>query len=89
VHDSNDPDLPAQGSGNPPSYEAIRTRDSLYVEYATGEREFYDLARDPFELDNVAAQLPPARLRRLHRTLAQIEACHGGTACWRAQHGAT
>ncbi|HTA35908.1 MAG TPA: sulfatase [Solirubrobacteraceae bacterium] len=89
VQDRGDPDLPAQGSGNPPSYEAIRTRDSLYVEYATGEREFYDLASDPFELDNIAAQLAPARLRRLHRTLARIEACHGARACWRAQHGAT
>jgi N-acetylglucosamine-6-sulfatase len=89
VQDRGDPDLPQQGSGNPPSYEAIRTRDSLYVEYVTGEREYYDLARDPFELDNIAAQLPPARLRRLHRTLARIEACHGASACWRAQHGAT
>ena len=30
-----DPDLPTQGSGNPPSYEAIRTPHSLYVEYGT------------------------------------------------------
>jgi N-acetylglucosamine-6-sulfatase len=89
VHDRGDPDLPSRGSGNPPSYEAIRTADSLYVEYATGEREYYDLARDPFELDNIAGLLAPARLRRLHRTLARIEACHGARACWRAQHGAT
>jgi N-acetylglucosamine-6-sulfatase len=89
VQDRGDPDLPAQGSGNPPSYEAIRTSDSLYVEYATGEREFYDLARDPFELDNIASRLAPARLRRLHRTLTAIERCHGARACWRAQHGAS
>ncbi len=89
VRDPGDPDLPSQGSGNPPSYEAIRTASSLYVEYVTGEREYYDLARDPFELDNIADQLPPSRLRTLHRTLARIERCHGGRACWRAQHGAT
>ena len=89
VEDRGDPDLPAQGSGNPPSYEAIRTRDGLYVEYVTGEREYYDLARDPFELDNIASRLPRARLRRLHRTLIGIERCHGARACWRAQHGAT
>jgi N-acetylglucosamine-6-sulfatase len=89
VTDRGDPDLPARGSGNPPSYEAIRTRDSLYVEYITGEREYYDLARDPFELDNIAARLPRARLRRLHRTLIAIERCHGARACWRAQHGAS
>jgi hypothetical protein len=89
VVDAGDPDLPTQGSGNPPSYEAIRTRSSLYVEYGNGEREYYDLARDPFELRNVAASLPPARKLTLHRTLARIERCHGGRACWRAQHGST
>ena len=89
THDRGDPDLPASGSGNPPSYEAIRTKRSLYVEYVTGEREYYDLRRDPFELHNLAATLSRARLRRLHRTLAGIEACHGGRSCWRAQHGAT
>ena len=88
VSDSGDPDLPTQGSGNPPSYEAIRSAHSLYVEYATGEREYYNLSRDPFELDNLGEQLSPALARRLHRTLARIERCHGARACWRAQHGA-
>jgi N-acetylglucosamine-6-sulfatase len=88
VLDRGDPDLPTAGSGNPPSYEAIRTPHSLYVEYATGEREYYDLHSDPFELSNVAARLSPARTRRLQRTLAAIERCHGARACWRAQHGA-
>jgi N-acetylglucosamine-6-sulfatase len=86
VLDAGDPDLPTRGAGNPPSYEAIRTRGSLYVEYVTGEREYYDLRRDPFELDNLAASLPPARLRRLHRALARVERCHGAWQCWRAQH---
>ncbi len=88
VQDRGDPDLPPQGSGNPPSYEAIRTRDSLYVEYVTGEREYYDLARDPFELDNVAAQLPPrasapastARSRGSRRATARARAGAHSTA---------
>ena len=84
VHDSRDPDLPVRGSGNPPSYEAIRMPHSLYVEYVTGEREYYDLRRDPFELHNIAAQLAPARLRRLHRALVRVERCHGARACRRA-----
>jgi arylsulfatase A-like enzyme len=89
VLDAGDPDLPSRGSGNPPSYEAIRTPRSLYVEYATGEREYYDLRRDPFELHNLAAALSRGRERRLHRTLVRIEDCHGARSCWRAQHGAT
>jgi N-acetylglucosamine-6-sulfatase len=89
VFDPSDPDLPTRGSGNPPSYEAIRTRRSLYVEYDTGEREFYNLSHDPFELRNLAEELPRARARRLHRTLVGIESCHGARSCWRAQHGGT
>jgi N-acetylglucosamine-6-sulfatase len=89
VMDVGDPDLPTQGSGNPPSYEAIRTPRSLYVEYETGEREYYDSRRDPFELRNIAASLSPAHARTLHRTLLRIEGCHGARACWRAQHGST
>ncbi|HLB21176.1 MAG TPA: sulfatase [Solirubrobacteraceae bacterium] len=85
VYDHGDPDLPLRGSGNPPSYEALRARHSLYVEYDTGEREYYDLRRDPFELHNLAAQLSPALAGRLHRSLARIERCHGQRACWRAQ----
>jgi N-acetylglucosamine-6-sulfatase len=89
VTDAGDPDLPTRGSGNPPSYEAIRTPLSLYVEYGNGEREYYDLKSDPFELRNIAAQLSPATGRMLHHTLLEIEGCHGAKSCWRAQHGGT
>jgi arylsulfatase A-like enzyme len=89
VLDVGDPDLPTRGSGNPPSYEAIRTPLSVYVEYENGEREYYDLKSDPFELRNIAPQLPPARVQMLHRTLRQIEGCHGAKDCWRAQHRST
>jgi N-acetylglucosamine-6-sulfatase len=89
VTDVGDPDLPTRGSGNPPSYEAIRTPRSLYVEYENGEREYYDLRRDPFELRNIASALSPAHALKLHRTLLRMEACHGARACWRAQHGTT
>ncbi len=85
VYDHGDPDLPASGAGNPPSYEALRSQRSLYVEYATGEREYYDLRRDPFELNNLAGALSPAHARRLHRSLMRIERCHGSRSCWRAQ----
>jgi N-acetylglucosamine-6-sulfatase len=88
VLDRQDPDLPVRGSGNPPSYEALRSPGSLYVEYVTGEREFYDLRRDPFELDNGAARLAPRRLRALHRALVRLERCHGARSCRRAQRGA-
>jgi len=81
-----DPDAPPAGSGNPPSYEALRSRDALYVEYADGERELYDLASDPFELHNLAGEVPPERLARLSGQLAVMSGCHGPAQCWAAGH---
>jgi arylsulfatase A-like enzyme len=82
----NDPDLPPAGSGNPPSYEALRTKDALYVEYADGERELYDLREDPFQLRNLAEQEPPELLAHLSGQLATMANCHGPAQCWAAGH---
>jgi arylsulfatase A-like enzyme len=81
-----DPDAPPAGSGNPPSYEALRSRDALYVEYAGGERELYDLLSDPYQLDNLADTAPPERLTRLSTQLAAMASCHGPAQCWAAGH---
>ncbi|MDW5598525.1 sulfatase [Conexibacter stalactiti] len=72
-----DPDFPARGSGNPPTYEALRTRDRLYVEYADGEREFYDRRVDPEELDNIVDELSPERLERLAASVQAMRTCVG------------
>ena len=61
-----------------PNYAAIRTPNWLYAEYVGGERELYDLARDPDELTSLHARpalhpdagrsrapsCPPASVRR-------------------------
>lgn len=77
----NDPDKPGHYSGNPPSYEAVRTADALYVEYADGEREYYDTATDPNELDNIAATVPKTQLAAMRATLTALKGCHGSTSC--------
>jgi arylsulfatase A-like enzyme len=76
-----DPDAPAPGSGNPPSYEALRLPQAMYVEYAGGMREYYDLQADPEELDNVASELSANRVTALESTLAALEECHGAASC--------
>jgi N-acetylglucosamine-6-sulfatase len=81
-----DPDRQRAASGNPTTYRAMRTHNLLYVEYADGERELYDLRRDPFELHNLAPGLTARRRERLHKALAALRRCHGGRACWRAAH---
>ncbi len=81
-----DPDYQQSPSGNPSTYEAMRAPGFLYVEYKDGEREFYNLRTDPFELHNVAGQLTRSQLARLHTEISRIERCHGGRQCWAAMH---
>jgi arylsulfatase A-like enzyme len=81
-----DPDFQYSASGNPPTYEAMRTKNFLYVEYVNGEREFYDLQTDPFELNNIIGTLSPTELATLHQELLTMENCHDGPACWAAMH---
>jgi arylsulfatase A-like enzyme len=85
-HDASDPDLPAPGSGNPTTYEAIRTATYTYVEYNDGTREYYDRTTDPDELHNTVAKLPAGTLDHLHTALRALTDCHGSGACWDAGH---
>jgi arylsulfatase A-like enzyme len=84
LRDRRDPDAPALGSGNPTTYEAIRTRTSVYVEYADGEKEYHDLVADPDELRNSYSSLSNADRASLHTTLNAIENCHDAKSCWAA-----
>jgi arylsulfatase A-like enzyme len=43
------------GDDRIPAWWKVRTADFSYIELGTGERELYDLRRDPYELVNVAA----------------------------------
>ncbi len=79
-----DPDLQAPNAGKPPSYEAIRTAGLLYVEYDTGDRDYFDLNRDPYELHNLAGTASPHRLAELHARLQKLVDCHGTAQCQRA-----
>ncbi|HEY4932148.1 MAG TPA: sulfatase-like hydrolase/transferase [Terriglobales bacterium] len=85
-HEPEDPDAPAVRSGNPPTYEAMRTATALYVEYADGDREYHDLAADPFELRNTFTTLTAEQKAALHAAIAAMQACRGSESCWTAQH---
>ncbi len=76
---ADDPDFQVAASGNPPSYEAVRTAHEVYVEYADGEREYYDVQADPHELDNAITSVPAQRLNQLKTTLHSLETCSGST----------
>jgi N-acetylglucosamine-6-sulfatase len=78
-----DPDAQTTAQADPPSYEAVRTENALYVLYANGDQEYYDTATDPLELDNIAVDGVP---RDLVRALVALENCHNGVTCWAAAH---
>jgi arylsulfatase A-like enzyme len=64
-----------------PSYTGIRTPRYKYVEYSNGERELYDLARDPDELQSLHAEPSHAAVRKeLARRLMELRTCRGA-AC--------
>lgn len=60
------------------TYHAIRTGRYKYIEYATGERELYDLRADPYELDSRHDDPRYADLRhRLATELDELARCQG------------
>lgn len=48
-----------EGRNPVPTWCAVRTERHLYVQYRTGEQELYDLAVDPFQLQNLCANRMP------------------------------
>jgi arylsulfatase A-like enzyme len=70
-----------RGDGSPAisSFEALRSEQSLYVEYSSGEQEFYDLKNDPYELDNLIGRADPGLIQALSARLAAMENCAGDT----------
>ncbi len=56
-----------------PTYCGARTVSYMFVRYATGEEELYDIARDPHQLQNVVTSRPnkATELRNLTRSLCQ------------------
>jgi N-acetylglucosamine-6-sulfatase len=81
VKNQTDPDYPGKHSGNPTTYEALRTAKWLYVEYAGGEKEYHDLATDPYELHNTYASLPNDEKAALHTSMDAMQNCHGAESC--------
>ena len=85
VKDPTDPDMPAPRSGNPTTYEAIRSATYVYVEYADGEKEFHDLVADANELRNTFSALSSEEKAALHATLEAVKNCHDAKSCATAE----
>jgi N-acetylglucosamine-6-sulfatase len=64
----------------PKDYEGIRLGPYKYIEWPDGEKELYDITKDPYELNNVVRvrNLSPIRAF-LHAQLVRLETCVGRT----------
>jgi arylsulfatase A-like enzyme len=62
-----------------PNYDAVRTSRWLYVEYANGERELYDVRLDPDQLVNLAGLGHVSVESTLRRRLDALRSCRGRT----------
>lgn len=63
---------------NQPAYDALRTYRYVFAQYVNGERELYDLERDPYQLTSLHADPAYARVQNaLSLRLAALAACTG------------
>jgi arylsulfatase A-like enzyme len=77
------PSVNRQGAGTsivapPKNYYGIRLGPYKYIEWPDGEKELYDITKDPYELNNKARDpnLFPIRAF-LHNELVRLETCKG------------
>lgn len=61
------------------AFRAIRGPDYVYVEYANGEIEFYDLTADPYQLENLTGSLSAETLSALQAKLGELKYCEDKT----------
>ena len=60
-----------------PAFDAVRTKRYTYAEYRTGEKELYDLRKDPYELQSLVETASQSLLSSLHNRLEALKDCSG------------
>ncbi len=64
----------------PKNYYGIRLGPYKYIEWPDGEKELYDINKDPYELNNIVRDKNYAPIRAfLHNELVRLETCSGRT----------
>ncbi len=72
------PDDPDYSGFEAPKYSALRTTRYLYVNYGREQgAALYDLANDPYELDNIVSTTDPAIVAQLAEQTRALAACRG------------
>jgi N-acetylglucosamine-6-sulfatase len=73
------------GSGSKYAYRALRTRAHLYVEYENGDRELYNMARNPNQTRNTHQEADAGLLAEFRDRLDALEDC-AGRGCRKAEN---
>jgi N-acetylglucosamine-6-sulfatase len=71
---------------NVPNYDAVISPPFTYVEWQSGEQEFYNRNQDPYQVGSDLLGANPDRLAKLRSRLEELKAC-SGDACRRAEGG--
>ena len=76
---------------NPPAAATSALLDTMYCQWfdswedkAAGNvsaEEFYDIAKDPYQLTNLVHKLPAGSLAMLRGNLTSLRTCKGAQAC--------
>ena len=67
-----------------PTFKAVHTSDAVYVKYVTGEKELYELDKDPYELNGSVRD--KALEKVLKKRLQELRNC-AGLECRAAEDG--
>lgn len=73
------PDDPDFQEEAPPQFTALRTPQWLFVVYRDGERELYDLTKDPYETTNIIASADTRLVADLYSQMQQLRSCRGAS----------
>lgn len=60
-------------------WNLLRLQDEVYIEWYTGEREYYDLLSDPYQLNNAYSNLPRVMREALADKLNAWRTCSGAS----------
>jgi len=63
-----------------PPFFGLRMQTQSYAEYASGEKELYDLKADPYQLRNLARQVAPALIMQYSARVKELMTC-AAAAC--------
>jgi N-acetylglucosamine-6-sulfatase len=69
-----------KGVGGPseaPTYKALRTKGFSYVRYVNGERELYDLRKDPYQVNARNPRKNRSAVRAYNKRLDRLATCAG------------